>query len=185
VATCSINGCEGPVLARSWCGKHYQRWTKHGDPNAHTTPQRPRIGTCAVDGCDQPIHCRELCGRHRQRFYKFGDPLRTTGKVRPLDIPFDEWFWSMLTTTATGCREWTGWRDPDGYGRLRFDGKTNQAAHRVAYTLTNGSIADGLLICHRCDNRPCCNPDHLYAGTAKDNATDMITRGRSRKGRHP
>jgi hypothetical protein len=51
-------------------------------------------------------------------------------------------------------------------------------AHRVAWALANGPIPDGAMICHHCDNPPCCNPAHLYAGNAQTNADDKVARGR-------
>lgn len=51
-------------------------------------------------------------------------------------------------------------------------------SHRVAWTLANGNIPDGLDVLHKCDNPPCCNPSHLFIGTARDNARDAISKGR-------
>jgi hypothetical protein len=70
-----------------------------------------------------------------------------------------------------------GVRDKDGYGRLRR-GKIVLGAHREAYRLLVGPIPEGLDVLHHCDNRPCCNPAHLYAGTSVDNMRDRDTRGR-------
>lgn len=58
-------------------------------------------------------------------------------------------------------------------------------AHRLAYTLTKGPIPNGLYVCHTCDNPPCCNPNHLWVGTAGQNNTDRHRKGRSVKKARP
>lgn len=67
--------------------------------------------------------------------------------------------------------------NPDGYGRLRVDGK-KVLAHRASYEEFNGAITDGLLVCHSCDTPSCINPDHLFLGTDKDNFHDSLNKGR-------
>ena len=84
-----------------------------------------------------------------------------------------------VIVTETGCAEWTGYRDGDGYGIVRVGGK-NKRAHRVSYTLSMGPIPDGFHVLHRCDNPPCINPDHLFLGTNYDNVKDKISKGRDR-----
>lgn len=77
-----------------------------------------------------------------------------------------------------GCIEWTGGKFKTGYGKLRnSDGKTAYA-HRESYALKFGKIPNGMFVCHKCDNRKCINPDHLFLGTAKDNFVDMVNKGR-------
>ena len=87
-------------------------------------------------------------------------------------------FWNRLTVTAT-CWVWIGAIDRGGYGKLHFAGKLKKA-HRLAYELSTGEIAAGLLVLHRCDVRRCCNPAHLFLGTNVENIEDMIAKGRAR-----
>lgn len=77
-----------------------------------------------------------------------------------------------------GCHIWTGVKNPKGYGSINFKGK-NLRAHRISYTIYNGEIPYGLLVCHRCDNPPCVNPAHLFVGTASDNEQDKLSKGRN------
>ena len=79
--------------------------------------------------------------------------------------------------SETGCWEWQLSRDLCGYGVLHFRGN-KWIAHRFAYTAFVCSIPNKMLVLHKCDNPCCCNPNHLYLGTHKDNTRDMIERGR-------
>lgn len=93
-------------------------------------------------------------------------------------------FKERMVSVESGCMEWTGERDRCGYGRMRFGNNQYKAAHRLAYQFFVGPIPEGMLVCHRCDNPPCCNPAHLFLGTAKDNSQDMLRKGREYRGRH-
>lgn len=85
----------------------------------------------------------------------------------------------------TGCWNWTGYRDPKGYGQIDrryIPGLGWLLAHRVMYELSIGPIPPRMLVLHKCDNPSCINPEHLATGTPKDNSRDMVVRGRSLKG---
>jgi len=91
-------------------------------------------------------------------------------------------FWSkVLCASPDECWLWQAGCFERGYGMFTLKPRTCHA-HRVAWILTNGVIPDDLYVCHRCDNRPCCNPAHLFLGTAADNNRDCQEKGRVSRG---
>lgn len=104
------------------------------------------------------------------------------------DDPVQRETWSCLAreflaarasrSPDTGCLVWQGSKNPDGYGTTKFLRRTH-SAHRLAWIAHRGPIAPGLHVCHRCDNRLCLEPDHLFLGTPQQNTQDMIAKGRS------
>ncbi|HEX6786956.1 MAG TPA: HNH endonuclease [Acidimicrobiales bacterium] len=110
-------------------------------------------------------------------------PNDTSLGDRRRDLVLAARFWVHVAHPFTSeCWEWTGWREWDGYGLLRVDGRP-QKAHRLAWRLTRGDIPTGLYVLHRCDNKPCVRPAHLYLGTQNDNMRDVWRRqGERRRG---
>jgi len=87
-------------------------------------------------------------------------------------------FWAKVDKRGPDdCWLWTAVRMPVGYGKFWHLGKT-LLAHRFAME-ASGASAEGMIVCHRCDNPPCVNPAHLFLGTYKDNRDDMVAKGRA------
>lgn len=92
--------------------------------------------------------------------------------------PLKERFEAKVKKMENGCHEWQSTLHRDGYGK--FWHETGQVqAHRMSYQIHHGEVPDGMWVLHRCDNRKCVNPEHLYLGDAKQNAQDMHNRGRA------
>jgi HNH endonuclease len=91
-------------------------------------------------------------------------------------------FWSRVTVGSPDeCWLWTHRFCARGYGVFIIDDK-DVIASRVAYYLYYGIDPTGKLVCHKCDNPPCCNPAHLFLGTDADNVHDMLAKGRASVG---
>ena len=119
----------------------------------------------------------DIKGQHR-RFCKGHDkaPVPTAAET-------EQRFWTKVNKSSPdGCWEWQGGRARHGYGKFSLTHRITITAHRYSYELSRGPIPDGLCVCHRCDNPPCCNPDHLFLGTVAENNADRDKKGHVARG---
>jgi hypothetical protein len=83
-----------------------------------------------------------------------------------------------IKMTFSGCWEWEGTKQAQGYDRYKIKGR-KYSVHRAVYQIVNGvQLTSKIFVCHSCDNPSCCNPDHLWLGTPQDNVSDMVAKGR-------
>jgi hypothetical protein len=85
----------------------------------------------------------------------------------------------VVINEVTDCWEYQGGKNNIGYGMIR-DEKKMRTTHRVSYEEHVGKIPPRMCVCHTCDNPICCNPNHLWLGTLKQNSHDMYKKGRGK-----
>jgi len=141
---------------------------------------------CSVDGCDRASRCLKMCRMHYVRFRRHGDPL--VSDLPPLNatdeerLRFKGWTVVQRRDGMTPCWEWAGGKTLGGYGQLSI-GARKKLASRVAFRVWVGEIPPGHDVCHRCDNPPCMNPEHLFSGTHQENFADGSREGRLATGK--
>ena len=166
------------TTTRDGMAKGHPRRFALGHNGRKSFPVPPNPDGLCMCGCGQPT---PIATQTRpQRGYVKGEPIRfLPGHCRTKQT-LKEAFWAHVTPGGPdGCWEWQGYRHDWGYGKLAYRTQYYYA-HRVSYELHYGPIPDGLHVCHTCDNPRCCNPAHLFVGTAKDNLSDMMMKGRGK-----
>jgi hypothetical protein len=132
---------------------------------------------CQHEGCEGWAWSQGYCNTHYNRF-------RNLGLLLPIIIKNDDvarFHTKYKVNSSSGCWEWTDHVHGNGYGQFHVttDGiQKKLRAHRFSYRQLVGSLPDDMMVLHRCDNRRCVNPDHLFLGDASDNMLDCVSKGR-------
>ena len=146
-----------------------------------TDPYNTLDSKCVVEGCDRQKATRQkYCTTHQMRLRRYGDPTVVTFQC--IGLPPLERFQLGFSKMETGCWIWDRPCKRSGYGRFKAEGISFRA-HRFAYETFVGPIPKDKCVLHRCDNRRCVNPEHLFLGSHADNVADMVSKDRQAKGR--
>ena len=136
----------------------------------------------SLEGVDEESPKQERQSKPEKRPKLDGQKLKGQKNFQPITLSQIERFWSKVEkSTQPGCWNWKASTFQNGYGQFKMGGK-NLKAHRVAFLIENKTIADGLCVCHKCDNKKCCNPSHLFAATQQENRADCVRKGRQARG---
>lgn len=139
--------------------------------------------TCSVEGCTKDHYGRGWCKFHYQQAYLSGNlesqPRTLAKPTDSLDTRLRNIGW---TVTENGCWEWAGSLDNNGYGQMAVNRGRPWKAYRIAYEAWVKVPEPDVDICHRCDNPPCINPQHLFEGSRAVNVADMKAKMRHAHG---
>jgi hypothetical protein len=122
--------------------------------------------------------------RYTSNYYNWSKLIYCSKRCGAYKVPIKEYKQQKLQkillrtiTTKSGCMEYQGNIDQYGYGKISVFNKTKHT-HRHVWELLNGELDNIIHVLHKCDNRKCVNPDHLFLGTNLDNMRDCINKGR-------
>jgi len=181
---CSVEGCTRSAKekgsARGFCSMHYQRWSRHGNPEKSKIDRQPRILGCLVDGCKNKHASKGYCQAHYIRFKKYGSATEYHQDFRKKVI----WIENHADYSGDDCLKWPFGVSNHGRGVVSLYGR-KMTAPRAMCILAHGEPPDqSYHASHSCGkgHEGCMNPRHLSWKTPKENEADKIAHGTLRKG---
>lgn len=172
VPTCKEPDCEKAVEARGYCTNHFR--------SAAYAGKFKTAKSCTVEACDRNHYGHGLCAAHYARVQRGDDDLTTP--IRDEEALYESSEAFLQHTQWNGeCLEWTGDKNPRGYGKM-WDGRGKVLAYRWWYERTRGPVPEGMELDHWCRNPACVNPEHLRVCTHKENLENLPNEGRGRSG---
>lgn len=135
--------------------------------------RRSTLTECSIEGCSRPVCARGWCKLHYDRWSRLGDPLASVSVLHDPTIDFVTKFWMRVEKESDGCHNWTGLKNPKGYGKMRFvrdDGSICQYAHQWVWEQEHGRVPKGMTLDHYvCDNESCVRVSHMRITSVREN----------------
>jgi hypothetical protein len=177
-ALCKIDGCGKSAKGKGFCGPHYMRWWRHGDPLTNIVKEEK---ACGVTSCEDAYYAQGFCQKHYWRNKRNGSPQ--SHRTSPGDVL--RWIEKNVSYRGDDCLKWPfPASDRKGYGRVQFRGKV-WVASRVMCVLAHGEPpTPEHHAAHICGNgdEGCMNPCHLEWKTLIANEADKAIHGTMARG---
>jgi len=180
LSICSIPDCGKQVKHRGWCGAHYQRWTKYGDPLGGGPHRIRRGNTCSIDGCEKPVAALGWCMLHYKRWRRHGDVFGGSTFQGEPEKYLNE---VVLQYEGDDCLNWPFCRASSGYGLIKRNGKYERV-HRLVCEHAHGASPSEQSAAHNCGkgHLGCVAPKHIRWDTHAGNMADTAIHGTSKRG---